>query len=306
MEQVGINNVQQVQYQPKTAATEPSFTGKKPEMKEDGDKKLLGALAGLGAIGLGGVLIARDLKNGNASHLKKAWGKITKKGAQKGAQKTAIKAGSKEAIAHSKNIVKGASTEAQEKINKLTNGVQDAVNNKKAYEALESKIALSEKAIAVAEKAGKDMVTIDGKTMKLDKAKGHLSNFIGELKKMKKPSDTDVQKAVDAVRKEASTPEGAGIINMQRAARKHPEVSQESLAKIANATPTKTTTAAIDVAESYDKYVKGLQKKNKTPMSFIEYQQKIEASNNYRTYLDKIKKENGTPVTFAEFIKQNK
>ena len=79
MEQVGINNVQQVQYQPKTAATVPSFQGKKPEMKEDGDKKLLGALAGLGAIGLGGVLIARDLKKGSASNIKKVWNKITKK-----------------------------------------------------------------------------------------------------------------------------------------------------------------------------------------------------------------------------------
>ena len=268
MEQVGINGVQQVQYQPKTAATEPSFQGKKPEMKEDGDKKLLGALAGLGAIGLGGVLIARDIKKGSTSNIKKAWSKITKKGAQK----SVIKAGSKEAIAHSKNIVKNVSTEAQEKINKLTNGVQDAISGKKAYEALESKITMSQKAIAVAEKAGKDMVTIDGKTMKLDKAKGHVSNFVGELKKMKKPSDTDIQKAVEAVKKEAASSEGAGIINMQRAARKHPEVSQESLAKIANTVPTKATTEADNIASRYNKYVELAQKKNKAPMTFMEFQ----------------------------------
>ncbi|MBR3604403.1 MAG: hypothetical protein IKL52_00045 [Candidatus Gastranaerophilales bacterium] len=85
MEQVGVNNIQQVQYQPKVAVTEPSFQGKKPEMKEDGDKKLLGALAGLAAIGAG-VMAVVDLKKGDASHIKKVWNKITKKTPKTGAK----------------------------------------------------------------------------------------------------------------------------------------------------------------------------------------------------------------------------
>lgn len=55
MEQVGINGVQQVQYQPKAAATQPSFTANPPEQKEDGDKKLMNALLGLGAITAAGI-----------------------------------------------------------------------------------------------------------------------------------------------------------------------------------------------------------------------------------------------------------
>ena len=70
MEQVGINNIQEVQYKPQAAVTEPSFQGKKPEMKEDGDKKLLGALAGLGTIALGGVLVYNGIKKGKRVGIK--------------------------------------------------------------------------------------------------------------------------------------------------------------------------------------------------------------------------------------------
>ncbi len=56
----------------------PIESAKKPEMKEDGENKLTGALACLGAVAMGGLAI-RDLKKGDSSKLKTLYGKIVKK-----------------------------------------------------------------------------------------------------------------------------------------------------------------------------------------------------------------------------------
>ena len=273
MEQVGMNGVQQVSYVAPSAASEPSFTSAMPpEQKEDGDKKLIGALMGLAAITIGGIAIARDLKKGDASSLRKIFNKSGKEVAQ--ATNKGIKAGSKQAIDNSKKIVKNVSTEAQENINKLTNNVSDLISKQKTYDELQTKINLGEKAISIAEKTGKTTVVFDGKEMKLSRAKGLLSNAKGEFKKLSKVTDDDIQKAIASAKQAASTPEGSGIINMQRAARKNPGLSQESLAKIATTTTTETASEASMLAQKYDKYISMMKNKNKTPMSFETFIQK--------------------------------
>ena len=269
MEQVSMNGVQNVQYNAPKVASEPSFQGRAPEMKEDGNNKLLGALAGLGAIGLGSVLVFRDLKKGDGSALRKIGKNITKKSPNNN-----IKKGTQEAIEHSKKIVKNVSAEVQEKTNKLTNNVSDLISQQKTYEQLETKIDLSEKAIKSAERLKKTEVTINGKTMKIDKAKGHVSNWKGEIKKLNPVSDEQIAKAKKEVENFAKTPEGKSILDMQRTARKHPELSEKALAQIAN-TPAATTSEASKLSEKYNNYVSKMKAKGKDPLSFLDYQTKL-------------------------------
>lgn len=218
MEQVGINNVQQVQYQPKTAATEPSFQGKKPEMKEDGDKKLLGALAGLGAIGLGGVLIARDLKKGSASNIKKVWNKITKKSAGKAANATgkAVRKASEETSAIATKLKSKTAEQIKDIISSTQTKIQTAAKElsaaQKTLKETTAKIAKKEAEIQTAIKKGHTQQAQDLKRAleKLNATKLENESAVGKLQKQK---DTLIQLMTDA---KTYGKNGQEVLNQQR------------------------------------------------------------------------------------------
>ena len=223
----GVNYAQNVQ-----SIQQPSFQGRRKEeyyvsqpieQKEDGDKKLWCTLAAIGATAAPGIYIAKG-KSGPAKAIRNGVKNLFGKGAKEAAEKTAKK-GSKEAIEQSKKVIKGISTETQENINKLTNGVTDVLTNQKAYDEqqnivrnLQAKVTAYQDAITAARNASQNFVEVDGRKINLSKAEGWLGGFKGELRtaqatldKMTKPSDDALSNAVKAVQ-EANTGEGAAII----------------------------------------------------------------------------------------------
>ncbi len=241
-------------------------SAQQPEMKEDGDKKLIGALAGLAAIG-GAIAIGVGIKKGkiNFKHFKKA------------GQEASENLTKKDGINKSLQVVQDVSDDAQKAVINAKNNIVDAISQNATHNNLQKKADKYKNQITKLEQALNDQqgeyITIGSEKIKRSKAQGWLGNLKGELsqtnKALKETQTVDVKKMGQELSDLAKQdPEVKATVDMQRYTRKHPELSQKTQQELYQDSLQK---ASKQTDFAYEKYRAGAVKQGRTPISKEKY-----------------------------------